>query len=113
MEQKYIVALEIGSSHIRAAVGTVNDDGVLTLLAVEDDYAVEIVRYGTIQNVEEVSNRVKSLMRRLENYQNIHPRKIKGVYISIGGRSTMTTSRQVVRQYDVGAALGALGSGLA
>ena len=105
MEQKYIVALEIGSSHIRAAVGTVNDDGALTLLAVEDEYAVEIVRYGTIQNVEEVSNRVKSLMRKLENYQSIHPRKIKGVYISIGGRSTTTTSRQVVRQYDVETAI--------
>ena len=100
MEQKYIVALEIGSSHIRAAVGTVDDSGILTLLAVEDDYAVEIVRYGTIQNVEDVSNRVKSLIRKLENYPSIHPRKIKGVYISVGGRSTTTTSRQVVRQYD-------------
>ena len=35
MEQKYIVALEIGSSHIRAAVGVVDESGVLTILAVE------------------------------------------------------------------------------
>lgn len=37
MEEKYIAAIEIGSSHIRAAVGTVDDTGALTLLAVEED----------------------------------------------------------------------------
>ena len=58
----------------------------------EDDYAVEIVRYGTIQNVEEVSNRVKSLMRKLENYQNIHllPRVPTGLEHS---RLSTTNSR--------------------
>ena len=102
MEQKYIVALEIGSSHIRAAVGVVDESGVLTILAVEDENAINVVRYGWIQNVEEVSNRINKLIKKLENYQSISPRKIKSVYVSIGGRSTMATSRQIVRHFDDG-----------
>ena len=100
MEEKYIAAIEIGSSHIRAAVGTVDDTGALTLLAVEEEHAVDVVRYGIVQNVDEVSNRIKRLILRLENYPSISPRKIKGVYIGIGGRSTASTSREVIRQFD-------------
>lgn len=100
MEEKYIAALEIGSSHIRAAVGTVDDSGYLTLLAVEEEHAVDVVRYGIVQNVDEVSNRIKRLILRLENYPSISPRKIKGVYVGIGGRSTASTSREVIRQFD-------------
>lgn len=100
MDPKYIVALEIGSSHIRAAVGTVDADNKIQLLAIEDEQAVDVVRYGIIQNVDEVSNRVNRLIRKLENYQTIYPRKIKGVYVGVGGRSVMSTSRQVVRQFD-------------
>ncbi len=100
MEHKYIVAIEIGSSHIRAAVGAVDEDGELTILAVEDEYAVDAVRYGSIQNVEEVSNRINKLIRKLENYQSISPRKIKSVYVSLGGRSMMATSRQIERNFD-------------
>lgn len=100
MDPKYIVALEIGSSHIRAAVGTTDADNNLQLLAIEDEQAVDVVRYGIIQNVDEVSNRVNRLIRKLENYPSIYPRKIKGVYVAVGGRSAMSTSRQVVRQFD-------------
>ncbi len=100
MEPKYIAALEIGSSHIRAAVGSVDDTGVLSLLAVEEENAVDVVRYGIIQNVDELSNRIRLLIRRLENHNVVSPRKIKSLYVAIGGRSMMTTSRQVVRQYN-------------
>jgi len=100
MEHKYIVAIEIGSSHIRAAAGVVDENGDLTILAVEDEYTVDAVRYGWIQNVEEVSSRINKLIRKLENYQSISPRKIKSVYVSIGGRSMMATSRQITRHFE-------------
>ena len=100
MEQKFIVAIEIGSSHIRAAAGVVNENEELTILAVEDEYAVDAVRYGWIQNVEEVSSRINKLIRKLENYPTISPRKIKSVYVLLGGRSMMATSRQISRQFD-------------
>lgn len=100
MEPKYIAAIEIGSSHIRAAIGMVDDGGTLSVLAVEEENAVDAVRYGCIQNVEEVSNRITRLLRKLENYQNIAPRKIMAVYVAIGGRATSGAGVVVEREFD-------------
>ena len=74
MEPTYIAALEIGSSHIRAAVGSLDTEGTLTLLAMEDEYVADAIRYGWIQNVDDVSNRINRLVRKLENYKTISPR---------------------------------------
>lgn len=98
MEQKYIVAIEIGSSKIKGTVGTVDETGALTILDVEEEKLIDCVRYGCIQNVEEVSNRVSRIIRLLENNSNISPRKIKGVYVGMGGRSLSASSREVQRQ---------------
>lgn len=98
MEQKYIVAIEIGSSKIKGAVGAVDETGALTVLAVEEEKLIDCVRYGCIQNVEEVSNRVSRIIRLLENNSSISPRKIKGVYVGMGGRSLSASAREVQRQ---------------
>ena len=100
MEPTYIAAIEIGSSHIRAAVGSVDDTGTLSVLGVEEECAIDAVRYGAVQNVEEVSNRINKLKLKLENHQTIHPRKIKAVYVALGGRSTMGASALVERTYN-------------
>lgn len=100
MEPTYIAAIEIGSSHIRAAVGMVDESGTLSVLGVEEECAIDAVRYGGIQNVEEVSNRINKLKLKLENHQTIHPRKIKAVYAALGGRSTMGSPAQVERIYN-------------
>lgn len=98
MEQKYIVAIEIGSSKIKGAVGSTDETGALTVIAVEEEKLVDCVRYGCIQNVEEVSNRVLRIVRSLEENSSISPRKIKGVYVGMGGRSLSASSREVQRQ---------------
>lgn len=99
MAQKYIAGLEIGSSHIKIAVGTIDDAGILTLIGVEQESAVDIVRYGTIQNLDELSNRVRLLIKRIENRNGVSPHKLNGLYVAVGGRSTMSNNRQVERQY--------------
>lgn len=100
MEPTYIAALEIGSSHIRAAVGSLDTEGTLTLLAMEDEYVADAIRYGWIQNVDDVSNRINRLVRKLENYKTISPRKIKAVYVSVGGRSMAAHTTVVERHFD-------------
>ena len=100
MESKYIAAIEIGSSHIRAAVGAVDETGILSVLGIEEECAIDAVRYGCIQNVEEVSNRINKLILKLQNHQSIAPRKIKAVYVALGGRGTMGSSALVERQYE-------------
>lgn len=98
MEQKYIIALEIGSSKIRGASGTFNPaTGNVTVKAVEEEKLVDCVRYGCIQNVAEVTNRVRSIIDRLEKRDP--QRHITGVYVAIGGRSVSTTNSVFERRF--------------
>lgn len=104
MEQKYIVAIEIGSSKIKGAVGSFDNSNTLTVLAVEEekltgDELGDSVRYGVIQNVDKVTGSLQRICRKLESSPNVSPRKIRGVYTSIGGRSLIASTCEVSRQY--------------
>lgn len=90
MSERYIVAIEIGSSKLRGAVGTADETGMLDVLAVEEEKLTGSVRYGCINNVE-VSNAISRICQRLEEYPRIAPRTIKGVYVGLGGRSMTST----------------------
>ncbi len=87
METKYIAAIEIASSKIKGAIGTVDADGRLMILAVEEMPALDNVHYGRVQNIREVSAAVNEIARRLEASPMISPRKINSLAVSIGGRS--------------------------
>lgn len=97
MEEKNIVAIEIGSSKVRGAIGSCNDQGVLTVHAVEEEPMLDWVRYGAVSNVEEVANLVGRIVRKIEN--RISPRKVQRVYVGVGGRSFGSTSRTVEQQF--------------
>ncbi len=84
--ERYIVAFEIGSSKIRGAIGTVDNSGVVDVVAVEEEKLTDKVRYGVIQNVD-VSNTLHMVIDRLEAYPRIAPRKIIGAYVALGGRA--------------------------
>ncbi|MDE5785001.1 MAG: cell division protein FtsA [Duncaniella sp.] len=88
MEEKLIVALEIGSSKVKGAIGSVDATGSLTVKAIEEEKLTDSVRYGLIRNVAEVSEAITEVIKRLESREP--GRKISGVYLSIGGRSLMS-----------------------
>ena len=83
----HIVAFEIGSSHIRGAVGIVEESGNINIVAVEEAPLVGCVRYGCVLNVEETGNRILEMKRKLENHATVSPLKIAGAFVSLGGRS--------------------------
>ncbi len=85
MEEKLIVALEIGSSKIKGAVGSVDAAGNVTVKAIEEEKFVDSVRYGLIRNVAEVADAVSAVISRLET--RIPGYKISAIYTGIGGRS--------------------------
>lgn len=96
MEQKYMIALEIGSSKIRGAVGTLDSSGILSVNAVEEEPLVDCVRYGCIQNVIEVTNRIRAIISRLE--ARIPGHRVVGAYVALGGKSLMATRAEIERQ---------------
>lgn len=99
MEQKYIVALETGSSKIRGAIGSVDASGILTVKAVEEERLVDGVRYGCVRNVAEVSQAISDILGRLEARDP--SRRITGIYVALGGKSTVLSTCHVERRLPV------------
>lgn len=96
MEPKHIIGIEIGSSKIKGAVGTVERDGSLTVKAVEEIKLIDSVRYGLIRNVEITATTVARILERLES--QFAPKKVDSVYLAIGGLGTSTIAVDVERQ---------------
>lgn len=86
-ELKNIVALEISSSKIIGAVGYAEEGGKLTVTAMAQEKILDYVRYGIIQNPEEVSLRVARILERLEASKAVSPDKIKNIFVGLSGRS--------------------------
>ncbi len=100
MDHKYLVAIEIGSSKIKGAVGAIDESGILNVCAIEERNLVDCVRHGNIQNVEEVKACVAEIIYALESRANVSPRKVKGVYVALGGRSMMSYKRDIEMTFD-------------
>lgn len=94
-EQRYIAAIEIGSSKIIGAVGRIDASRRLTILAVEQEECLDIVRYGIIQNLEEVSVIVNRIIDRLNRNKLVAPREITSVFVGLSGRSMQSISTNV------------------
>lgn len=95
MSERYIAAVEISSSKIIASIGKTSGEGQLEVVAIEEENDVEGVRYGIIQNLEETSVRVSRLLNKLERHPAVSPRKIKGVFVGLSGRSLKSITAEV------------------
>lgn len=94
-EERYIAAIEISSSKIIAAVGRTYGEGHLEVIAVEQEKGVDAVRYGIIQNLEETSVKVARIIDRLERRTGVAPKKIKGLFVGLSGRSLRSIPTEV------------------
>lgn len=94
--QKYIAAIEIGSSAIKGAVG-VHDSAsdTVLVLATEQVPVAGCVRYGWINNVEEARACVEAVLASLEKAPGVRPRRIESVYVGLSGRSFGSSTREV------------------
>ena len=96
MDDKTIIALEIGSSKICGAVGTVSPDGVLTVKIVEEEALIDCVRYGQVSNIKVAAGSVERILRKIQN--RLGTRRVQCVYVGIGGRSLSSISAEVERK---------------
>lgn len=94
---KYIAAIDLGTSKIVGVVGTKNESGHLVVLAIEKEDTTGCIKRGMIQNVEEAASRVKRIITKLENRI---PEKLAKVYVGIGGHSLRTVNHRIVRQLN-------------
>ena len=102
MEQKYIVAFEIGSSCIKGAIATTEAGGPagrVNIIAVETEQLVDKVRYGCVENPGDVATCVTSICHKLQNTSGGSPRAIREAYVGISGRSLASTPHEVERDF--------------
>ena len=96
-QEKYIAAIEIGSSKITVAIGRAGSGGRLSIVAVEQEHMVQCVCHGVIHNVEETAAIVNRLIARIERRTGVAPRKLKYAYVGLAGRSLRNVPREVAR----------------
>lgn len=92
---RYIAAVEVSSSKILGVVTRTKGDGSLDVIAVEQEKGVESVKYGIIQNLEETSMRLRRIIEKMERHPGVAPRKIKGVFVGLSGRSLRSITTEV------------------
>lgn len=99
--QRYIAAIEIGTSAIKGAVG-VHDSSTdaVKVLAIEQVPVSGCMRHGWVNNVEEVRMNVERVIRALEQSGLVRPRTIEAVYLGVGGRSLTSGSRDVSLRFN-------------
>ena len=67
MEQnQYIVALEIGSSKIVGAIAEKSPSGLISVNQLAEERLSNCVRYGCVQNVENIKSSVNRIIHELE-----------------------------------------------
>lgn len=99
-------AIEFGSSHINAIAARRDENGNVTVLAVESEPSNGCVRHGCVQNIEEAAAKVKSLILKLGNRLTMSsstPIAIGKAYVGIAGISIHSMSHHPSMHLDEGA----------
>lgn len=89
-KEKFVVALEIGSSKAKIGIAGFNPDSTssgMTIYRMASLPTLDSVRYGRIYNIREVTDVVSNLVDSLEMKYPIENRRITGVYVGLGGLS--------------------------
>ena len=92
-----IVAVELGSSAIRAIAGKRQPDGTLQILAVSQEENNNCIRNGIIDNLDKTSSAISRVIKQLDDKLNIQTKKI---YIGLSGQSLHTVKNTLIRSFE-------------
>jgi len=93
-KNQYIVALEIGSSKIVGAIAEKTSSGCLSVKHLQEERHLNSVRYGIVQNVENIKTSVNRILRNLEGMID---GRVTQVYMGVSGRSLHSIISEVNR----------------
>ena len=96
-KNQYIVALEIGSSKIVGAIAEKTSAGYLSVKHLQEEKHINSVRYGIVQNVENIKSSINHILKTLEGMVD---GRITQVYLGVSGRSLHSIVSEVNRSVD-------------
>ena len=82
-KNQYIVAFEIGSSKIVGAVAEKSPAGMVSVSHLVEERLSNCVRYGVVQNVENVKAAINRILKNIEDQVGGN---VKYVYVGVAGR---------------------------
>jgi len=88
--KKYIVAIDLGTSHITGIVGSLDDDGKYSVVACETADPASSIRKGAVNNQEDAKRCIAEVISKLESHLN--GEFIDKIYAGIGGQSVHTVN---------------------
>lgn len=100
--EKNIVAIELGSSAIRAIIGQKRPDGTLQVVGYERETAPDSIHKGVVYNIDKTIQAIAAVIKRIEERQKVF---VNQVYVGISGQSLRTVPNTVRRQLDVKVAI--------
>lgn len=95
-EDKFIVAIELGSSKVTGIAGRKQPDGALQVLAFAQEPSGAFIRKGRINNIIKMKACVKSIKEKLEKTLK---KNIDKAYIGIGGMGMHTVANSVRKEF--------------
>lgn len=96
--EKNIVAIELGSSSVRAIVGQKKADGSLQVVGFEKENAPDSIHKGVVYNIDKTIQAIQNVKKRLEERGRF---VIDRVCVGVSGQSLHTLPNSVHRQFDI------------
>ena len=96
-EDKFIVAIVLGSSKISTVVGRKEPDGAIKVLMYFQDHSSSFIRKGRINNVKKMKACLAGIKEKLENKLQ---KSVGCVYVGVGGMGVHSVPNTVTRHLE-------------
>ena len=97
MEEKVIVAIELGSSKISGVAGQIMSDGSLKVLAYAGVPSSSCIRHGAVYNLDKTANAIAEVVERLNTILSTN---IEKVYVGYNAKGLKSIISKVEHKFD-------------
>jgi cell division protein FtsA len=95
-EKDIIVAVELGSTAIRAIAGKREPDGTMRILAISQEETTDSIRKGLVDNIDKTTQAISHVVKKINEELGIY---VKRVFVGLAGQSLRTVENKVPYQF--------------
>ena len=95
-EKDIIVAVELGSTAIRAIAGKKEPDGTMRILAISQEETTDSIRKGLVDNIDKTTQAISHVVKKINEELGIHTTR---VFVGLAGQSLRTIENKVPYQF--------------